>query len=215
MNRFFSFNSKNKGSGQSTSDFSLKLNQPIEDVRMIKGMQVNIPYSWYMVMTGINDKIYITVAGPTTYTATLTQGNYTITALEIEIQTQLNAAYTPDNLFTVAYDDVLLYKVTITHGATAFSLSFATNTTASARKLIGFSKTDTALALSHLGDEVYNVSHDSTLYLRSYALSRLGGYVNGEVKPFIMPIPVQGQFGDRILWRALGESWNLSLEVGS
>lgn len=205
MNNFISISSRDRTSGNS-NDFKIKLTTPIEDIRFLKSVTVTIPVTWYTVMSGINDKIYITVAGPTTYTATLTEGNYTFANLIVEVQTQINAAYTPDNNFTVT-QSALTEKITVTHSGTNFQLTWSTNTTASARKLLGFSETDTTSGLSSTSDIIPKLSHDDTLFIRSQALASGMSWACSEKKQFILTIPVNGNFGDIFSYQSQGDNW--------
>jgi len=207
MSRVISISSSDRSRG-SINNFTVKFVNPVTDVRRIKSMQVSLPYTWYTVMAGINDKIYITVTGPTTYSATLTEGNYTNTQLWTETATQINAAYTPDNLFTVT-ENTTTRKVTVTHGTTNFQLTFAANTTASARKLLGFNATDTTAGTSSLAPNIYNLTGDNTLFIKSRALSLGNAIIGNERASIILPVPVTGSSGNIISFRSLGETWDL------
>jgi len=210
MSKFISISSNNRTSGN-VNDYKIKLTNPIENIRRLTSMQVSIPYSWYTVMSGINDKIYIK-AGVTTYTATLTEGNYSGGALGTfitEVQTQINSAYIPDNLFTVTFT-VLTEKITITHASTNFTIVFGTNIIASARKLLGFNATDTSPAgLTFTGNNVYSLTGDDTIFIKSRALSGGVSYLANDRASFIIPIPVAGVFGSTIVFRAQGEEWDI------
>lgn len=207
MSKFISLSSKDRTSGN-LNDFEIKFNSPIENVRRINSVQIVLPYSWYTVMTGVNDKIYFTSA-TVAYVATLTQGMYTVSALTTHVQTQINAAHTPDNNFTVALDNVTTKKFTISHASVAFTLTFATNTTASARGLLGYNETDTASATSHVADVRYNLTHDSTIFVKSFALSSTAAYVGNKKRAFVIPIVVNTNPGGSVLYEANGEFWPL------
>ncbi len=107
-----SISSYNKTSGDN-NDFEIRYGNPISNVRGFKLLNIIIPSTYYMVMSGINDKIYI-YAGAVLYTATLTEGNYDTSSFPTHIQTQINAAYTPDNNFSVSLSSIT-EKFTITH----------------------------------------------------------------------------------------------------
>lgn len=209
MSKFLSISSKDKSRG-TIEDFVLKLDNPIENLKGVRSMQISLPYSWYTVMSGINDKIYFKV-GVTTYTATLTEGNYTGGSLGTfltEVQTQINAAYTPDNLYTVALSS-LTEKITITHPSASTSMVFGTNTTASARRLLGFDAVDLAAGLTQTGQNVYSLTWDDTIFVKSRALAGGKSYIANERTSIIIPIPVTGTFGDTIVYRSQGEQWDI------
>jgi hypothetical protein len=208
MSKFISISSKDATSSNSTMDFRILLNTPIENVRSIKSVHVTMPLAFYTVMSGINDKIYITAAS-VTYTATLSSQLYAnFTALATEVQTQLNAAYTPDNNFTCTYS-ATTHKFTISHSATNFQLTFATNTTASARRLIGFSQADTASGLSSISDISPNMQYSDTIFIRSNELSNNNSWVGSERKGFIFSFPLDGNFGDTITYQSQGDDWSI------
>lgn len=207
--KHITLSSKDRTSGSSQNPI-FKLSPPIQNIRLIKSFQVVLNYSWYNVMTGINDKIYITVAGPTTYTATLTQGNYAnFTAFVTMAQTAINTAYTPDNNFTLTYSTTT-NKMTLTHSATNFQLTFGTNTTGSARRLLGFSASDTTSGLSATSDLLASLTHDDTLFIKSRALASTYSYASNSATTrnnMILPIPINNGSGGLIVFRALGEDW--------
>jgi len=210
MDQFVSISSSDRTYGAINS-FTIKYSNPIEYIRKIKSMQVSIPYSWYTVMTGINDIIYFLVGG-VTYIATLTQGNYTGGALGTfltEVQTQINTAYVPDNLYVVTLDP-LLELFTITHPTASTSMVFGTNTAQSARKLLGFSAVDLVAGLTQTSQNVYSLTHDDTIFLRSATLANDSNRLANQKTSFILPIPVTGTFGDTIIFRAQGENWDIT-----
>lgn len=204
MAKFISMSSKDRSYGN-INDFTIKLSDAIDDIRGIKSMQVSLPYQWYTVMTGINDKIYFEVGG-SPYTATLTEGNYTSTTLATEVASAMNTIYLPDNLFTCTLS-TLTYKYTITHGATNFTLEFGTNTTAAATRLLGYNAVDTSLSTSHEADNIFTLRHADTIFLKSRDLAQTQSIIGDNTGSFILPIPVTGNFGDIISWKSNGDDW--------
>jgi len=207
-----SVSSSSRSSGDVNS-FVLNLTDPLRDVKIIKSMFITVPYTWYTIMAGINDKIYITVAGPTTYTATLTQGNYTKVTIVVEFQTQFNAAYVPDNNFTCTLT-ALTDKLTINHTTTAYTLSFATNTTASARKLIGLTEADhastTGIGTNEyvIGDMLLDITGGyRNLFVRSIGIGRSNSYKDSQRSSYILVVPIEGNQGDIITFQAQGDNW--------
>jgi hypothetical protein len=206
MSRFISVGSRQRTSGN-TNSFKLKLTNPITDVRLIKAMQVTFTHSWYTVMTGINDIIYFDVGG-TPYQGQLTQGAYNIAGLVTEIASAMNTIYLVDNNFGASASS-LTRKITITHTVTNFTLTFS-NTTASASKLLGFNNVDTSPAgLTFTGNNLYNLSHDDTVFLKSRTIGSGMSNVDDKRGSFILAIPVNTNFGGVINFRALGEKWHI------
>ncbi len=196
----FTVSSLDKTSG-SNSNFVVNLSHRLERVNKIYLESIIIPKTWYTIMTGINDQITVR-ASSTDYVATLTEGFYTASDLATEIGTQLNTAYTPDNNFSVAVS-TLTYKYTITHTVTAHTLEFGT-LTQSAGKTIGFNPEDTASAVAHTGDNVYNLQYSDKLYILSNALgSDHFKEPNNEVN-VIYIMPVTGGFGDFMVYENQG-----------
>jgi len=212
MSKFVTISSKDLTSGN-RSNFVVRFAAPLERISRIKIEQVMIPATWFTIMSGINDKIYIYVA-TVLYTATLTEGVYTATSLNAEMQTQMNAAYTPDNNFTVTLS-ALTYKYTFTHSGTNFQLTFATNTTATARKLLGFDEEDTTAGLSVEATNVYNLGHSENLYIISNTLGINLCMVGNVKNKIIFVTPANANFGTYITYIAGHENeWGINYRHG-
>lgn len=194
---FLSISSHGRTTGNN-NDFLTRYTNPIRDVKRMKLLNVIVPATYHMVMTGINDKIYI-YAGAVLYTATLTDGNYDSTTFPAHVETQINAAYTPDNNFTVALSG---NDFTITHSATNFQLTFGTNTTASARKLIGFSEADTTAGLSQTSDILYSWSHADSLYIHGNLVDGRTIIDNSIYPDIFCILPANANFGELIYYDA-------------
>ncbi|MBW2975395.1 hypothetical protein KY366_06770 [Candidatus Woesearchaeota archaeon] len=206
MSNFIHISSEALTSGDS-NDFTIKFTNPIENVRVMKISSVVVPVAWYTVEEGINDRIYFN-AGSTDYTATLTGGQvYTASTLLAEVQTQMNSAYTPDNNFTVTLSSTT-NKYTITHSSTNFSLTFATNTSRSARILLGFSETDTTAATSQTGDGMFNLGYKETIFVLSNKLANGNGYVNNKkTSNVIFPLICDESFGSYMSYTGEDNGW--------
>ena len=89
-----------------------------------------------------NNEVYITRGSP--YTINLTNGYYTPTEFKDHLQTQLTSG--TGTSFTITKNDNT--KKFTTTCASSFSYTFATNTSNSARKLLGLNETDTTSATS-------------------------------------------------------------------
>ncbi len=114
--------------------------------------------SLYNVVAGENDKIYFTHTVDGILVATLTPGNYTSTTLVVEIAAQMDAASTAN--YTVAYS-ANTGKITFTPSSSTFGFTFATNTTATARYLLGKDAVDDVAASSIVSENVIDLKlHD-------------------------------------------------------
>jgi len=205
MSNFILITSKEKSSG-TNQNFKIKFSNPIENIKGVKISKISIPNSWYSVMTGINDKIYFTET--TNWVATLTQGVYTFADLATMISTAMNTAYTTDNNFSCTFSS-LTYKYTVSHSATNFSLTFGTNTTASARGLMGYSATDTGAATSHIANNLANLNYSDNILIKSRNLSGRNAYINGVKKNIIFPLKCNGNFGDWLMYESQGDDYEI------
>ena len=115
-------------------------------------MNCSIPVTWYNVKTGVNDTILFN-EGAGNLTATLTQGNYSISDLVTEIKTALDTAGL--DTYTVTYSSISM-KITISSTG-SFSLLFNTGSS-EIYKLIGFENIDTSSASSHVGSNVIDLA---------------------------------------------------------
>lgn len=105
-----------------------------------------IPYSFYNVRVGVNDKVYYTSAG-VDGEITLTDGNYSATGLASELKTKLEASIGGGFTIVTTYSrETIKFTFTIT-GVASFSFRFSA-TTATASELLGFySGEDTAMTI--------------------------------------------------------------------
>jgi hypothetical protein len=153
-------------------------------------LSISAPYVWNTIMTDINDKIYFNISS-TDYTATISQSNYSTSALATEIQTKMNAQFAG---FTVTVDTTQK-TFTISHSS-SFSLTFSTNTTNSIASTIGFSNSDTSAATSQASDQVYNLAFSNKIYLASNDLSGTNRYnVNNLTKRIIFILNMSQTYG--------------------
>ena len=207
----FRVSSKDRTSG-STSDFKIKLDKPIGPVSKLYIESINIPHSWYVSMSGINDTLWIK-EGVTTYTITMTSGqNFTAAAYATELQVKLRAAYTPDNLHTVTFDSDTL-KFTIAHPSTVFSVQFETgggSITGSMASTIGFNESDTADALSHEAPNIYNLIYTGMIVINSSKLGEADFRTPIGSADTVFVLRVGGSFGDIIQYENQGSHYFIS-----
>lgn len=120
----------------SSSDFRIQLPETIP-AGCYRVDHIHMPHNIYNV-TSSNNKVYCDLGD-----VTLTSGFYTSSTLATHLQTLLQVV---DANFTVTYNTNQA-TFTIANSVSSFVLDFGTNTTNSARQLLGFSATDTASAL--------------------------------------------------------------------
>ena len=123
-------------------DSTLATNNKFKLDNFISGTWKLLYFSFTNNIFNVNDtnnKIYFTEVS-TERTATLTNGYYDVNELKTEIQTAINNVASAT--FTVSVD-TKTNKYTFTNGSTTnFYFTFGTNTTNSARKLLGFNAND-------------------------------------------------------------------------
>ena len=101
-----------------------------------------------------NNKVYIN-ENSSDLTATLTNGYYDSNDFKTHLQTQMNAVCT--GTISITLDDNT-GKLTITNDTHNFYFTFATNTTSTARKLMGFNQSDGTNASSQTSDNPIDVN---------------------------------------------------------
>ncbi len=192
-----SANRENKNDDISHFIINIGKGQPFK-TQMMELIEVYIPISHFTIMTGINDEILFEVSS-VEYTAILTERIHTTFAtLATDIQTQMNSAYTPDNLFTCTYDSTV-ERFTIVHPTASSILKFSQN---KVYKQLGFRELDTSDALSHTSPLIANLQYGQSYIIHSSDIAPEGSsYVypessNFNVGHFVVNIMLTGNFGD-------------------
>lgn len=134
-----------------------------EEKFQLTPVSITIPYTQYVVDTH-NQNIYFQENG-VDVNAVLTPGFYNATDLATEIESVMNAAGA--NTYSVT-NNTLTYTFTIarTAGAVTFNFTWGTNTSNSARKLMGFSAADTTAGTTVTSDNAYNLAEPYAFSLR-------------------------------------------------
>ena len=202
--KYFTVSSSDRTSG-THSNFKVKLNHPIERIKKLFLETIIIPKTWYTIMSGINDTIPFEVA-TTDFTATLVEGLYSADELATEVATQMNSAYTPDNLFTCTVS-TLTKKFTIAHPSATSILEFATRPTATTASTLGYNSVDTSDVLSHVADNIYNLSFSTRLFILSKNLGTSYFRDPDNDLDIIFVFPVSGGFGDFMTYQNQGGHW--------
>ena len=116
--------------------YLMMLHTPIRNVYSVKLTSVEFPNTFYEFdsNTYVNTSMIVTVSS-TTYTITISDGNYTTVALlTTALQTALNTAFGGTN-FTVACNPVS-NKITISNSSSNFTMQFVTTITNSSGQVI-------------------------------------------------------------------------------
>ena len=108
-----------------------------------------------------NNKVYIN-ENSTDLTATLTNGYYDSNDFKTHLQTQMNAVCS--GTISITLDDNT-GKLTISNDTHNFYFTFATNTTSSARKLMGFNESNGTNASSQTSDNPIDVNTHKCFFI--------------------------------------------------
>ena len=166
------------------NQYLFELDTPLHDVMSIQLHQAEFPHSNYTIREGINDQIFFQelnsqVSSGTYYTATVSEGNYSIADLATEIASKMSAI--GGSTYTTTINSMqrkLTISSNLTGGDGIFRLLFRGNlqnisngATSFAYKdrsigvVIGFSIKNFTGAGSYTGDLSYNLDQDRELYL--------------------------------------------------
>ncbi len=148
-------------------------------------LSFNMANSFYNVEAGINDDIFFD-EGAADLTATIPPGNYTSATLAVAMKIVMDAA--SGSTFTITLGaDTGLYTFTI--AATTFRFKFLTNTTAVARRLIGFGAVDGVLAVSQISTTPIDLSlHNNILIDIAQDATRNVTLLDGTETTYVVPI---------------------------
>ena len=105
-----------------TNQFRWTFPRALKDVVSVELVNGCVPVDLYNINTGWN--IFTFKEGPSTYTVTLTPGQYTSTELCTELQRALNALSGITNTYAVAYSGITKKMIVTTAGVLAFSFMF-------------------------------------------------------------------------------------------
>ena len=130
-----------------TTNFIYVMKEPIlvpDHMNLLISLHTaTIPYSFYNVRTGVNDKIYYNFNSGVEQTFSLDAGNYSATGLATFVKTQLDLT---GLTFLITYSrESMKYTFTAT-GGTQFAFKFADKTDG-ANELMGFYNEDTTIPI--------------------------------------------------------------------
>jgi len=147
---------------KNSDDFYLDCSKFYKEGDYLTPISITLPYTQYNVNNN-NNKIYFDENG-TDRTGTLTNGDYSAADLAAEIVVAMDAAGGNDYACT---NDSKTYKFTFTKLGTGdnvnFHFTWGTNTSNSARILLGFTAVDGTSAASQVSNQAYNLSEPNLI----------------------------------------------------
>jgi hypothetical protein len=186
-------------------------NQNFNDSFSFRVSKVFIPFTFYNITS--NNNILKILSGVTTYTITVPVGQYTITQLLSNLTTQLNALSV--GTFTVTAG-ATSYMITITNASTQFQYL---GTQSTINKVLGFTATNTTLALTTTGTLIYNLGGTDWIDIISRTLTNSESKsrtTNNSGSNILIRIPTsEFSFGQTIFFQGFTPhqwSWRMNLE---
>lgn len=187
-----------KRSGDTDENFTIELPRRIKNVKNIIIKNACIPYTFYMVRTGVNDTIKFTDSADSDLTCTISPGNYTADTLATEIDTKLTDA--SSDTYTVTFNDDT-HKFTIVSSSASFVLQWST-TTNSIANVLGWEATDTSAGATQTSTNCANL-FIPYINVKSSALSSgifYRNYHNKNESDIILRVPVDVSAGNMLTY---------------
>ncbi|MFA5151317.1 MAG: hypothetical protein WC554_02030 [Clostridia bacterium] len=164
-------NSKDRLSeSNSSTDFKILLQEPINNVKKICLLGVYIPNMCYNIRSNVNDKLTFFENGSVNnISAVLNPGIYSIDDLATHIETQMTAISLSSGQhwnYTCVYSDITL-KITISAGGVnTFALKFGSSYSRQCWKILGYNQEDYAAATSQISTNVIAANYPSIINIR-------------------------------------------------
>jgi hypothetical protein len=213
-------------SGASKLDWPIFSFEPQQNVYAFKILEVQIPFSYYVIST--ENQTFIWSNGITTYAATIPIGNYTTTTLTPALTTALNASLPGSSrTFTVTYSDLTGKLTFAATGAFSFQFGAPTNSgNKNPRLILGFPGGETfSSGLTLVAPNAALVTGPNYIYVNS---QQLGGLVqavlpagavnlaNGGRGPQVAKVGVNANPSGVILWSDPDpQKWFSLQDIGS
>lgn len=199
--------------------FKIGGKKPLENIAGVKILEVQIPFSWYIVNSTNNTFLLREPTGGDR-TVTIPVGNYTSGTLTTALQTALRAASANTLLYVVSYNSII-GKFSIVNGvgtSSTFSFVFQNgvigDNSTSPIEFLGFNR---GIATSIFGSgantlnapNVANITGANYLYVNSSKLGNLtdmylpqtsDNSANGNSGPEMAKVPIGVQPGGTIVW---------------
>ena len=180
---------------------------PTDQDTLVSLYSAVIPYSFYNIRQGVNDKIYYRLTSNHTQVfLTIPQGSYTIQSLKTKIQDlfNLHSSSGTTNDLTVGFDRVTM-KFTFTISSAEFYFDF-NDTTDGAHTALGFPLNHTGLSTGFTSiesDYVPDVNGSThSINIRTNLVSK--GCIDSQTKSFstiLGTIPIDVNFGGVVFFR--------------
>lgn len=176
--KHFIIDSKKRTSG-SSHDFTIEFQDAIKNAKKATLEMVQIPSTFYNVRQNYN--IIQFNEGGGVLNAIIPDGNYTISDLQTEIKTQMEAVGALT--YTVTYSNITM-KLTIL-GSGAFEL-LNSNTTNKLYVMLGYDAVDTGSAVSHTSVNVVNLANPRYIKIRIRELGISSKWTDKDTATFII-----------------------------
>lgn len=203
--------SRNRNSGDSQS-YNISLEENLNGTYELATFSMS--NNFYNVVTGENDKIYLNHSVDGNRTATLTQGNYTGSTLATMLKTVMDAAMATIT-FTVAYSSST-GKITFTPSGGTFGFRFSSNSSQTARYVIGKNAVDDSNGASQVSDNPIELSLHKHICIKIAQDSNQHVTLsNGVEASLIIPIDDSVPFNEGIIQYQRNKGFNQLLTFGS
>jgi hypothetical protein len=193
------------------TDFPLfKLVTPIPNIAAVKVLEVQIPFSWYVINAGNNT--FVVADGLSTRTVTIPIGNYSATSLATQLGTSLGVGYTVTASTQASTPNTGKFSIA---GGGPFTLTFGAADdlgVTNPRLILGFPAgvTSSGVGSTIIAPYCYQVTGPDYIYLNSRSFGTTitsvlpGGAASlgkGSIGPQITKIPVTVQPGGVLYWQ--------------
>jgi hypothetical protein len=193
---------RNHNDYPNSNNYRVDLERDVNDVISIQLVSAEVPKSEY-VINASNNKIYFQelnsqVSAGTVLEATLSVGNYTITELKTEIETQMDAIGTANYTVTINSKTNTINVSSDLNSVDLFNFLFqgdneihgnnnnprTTYRDNSIGPVIGFSRTDLSGASNYTGDLQYNLDGEKYVMLHLRNIPMIDGIADGVQNAF-------------------------------
>lgn len=185
-----------------TSNYTIRLDSPIDRVTSIEIISAEIPYTFYTV-SNVNNTLLLS-DGTHMYTYNMPQGNYSVQNFTDTLSAGLDNAFAANGIpagFSATFSQ-MSYEFTITHKTQQFQLFYNGSTLASVIGLMA----DSTLGTSFTMQRVANLSGPNYLLIWSNALARPKRdrpFLNQSYANILYKVPVSVNPGDIIIEKNL------------
>lgn len=176
---------------ENSFQYALKWSVLNADTISLESVQL---YHTQYTINNNNNKLYWTDSASVDHTSTLTNGNYTATALAAHITTVMNTDDTSaGDTYAVSFSS-LTSKISFLNTVSNFELTFGTNTTDSVAYTIGFPDTDRSGSPSYTASDVVRLN--PKYYLIYCDVTSANTYKADESNSIIAILPCSVNYGD-------------------